>query len=207
MNEFSEHRCCGLGIVVVWDKGGRVRTGDGLVFLRDPRYAYNYGDETVAGMLQEGRGVSYRRKIIQRVSRDVGDFGCTWGSDVTNNVPSLRRLSLRWPVTHGGGSWISIDGKLCRLYFGGLSLGFRCSLTSVPLSGDMERKLEKKPVVEAASRSSLGTDRFSASVSTKSFVEQHQRQDKNPIVKAGEGRWAVGQRKGGHKTAINTSER
>ena len=60
-------------------------------------------------LVQEG-GVSYRREATgsqafeQRITLSmggnthnysVGDFGCSWGSDVTNNVPSLRRLNLR----------------------------------------------------------------------------------------------------------------
>ena len=84
---------------------------------------------------------------------------------------------------------MTIDGKLCLLYLGGLSLGFgfsRCSLScasaSVVWPHETEQKLDKNPLADAVSCSAFCSCCFSPSVAW--LTEAHRMKDRNPIVKA-----------------------
>lgn len=86
---------------------------------------------------------------------------------------------------------MTIDGKLCLLYLGGLPLGvgfFCCSESSTRVFGsalrlrEVEQKLDRNPRAEVVFRSSVCSGCFSRSVAWSWLAEAHQRKEKKPMV-------------------------
>lgn len=73
-----------------------------------------------------------------------------WDGGTMTIAPSLRRSSLLWLlVTQGAGSSTIIDGKLCLLYFGGLSLRLGRLSSSAMCLEETQQRRDKNPIASS----------------------------------------------------------
>ena len=90
----------------------------------------------------------WRRRPELRLRRNYD----LWDDGTMAIVPSLRSSSLLWSfATQGGGFSTIIDGRLCLLYFGGLSLGLRrfSPSASVVCLEEMQQRPDRNPIASS----------------------------------------------------------